>query len=111
LTEEEISSVEEGLIDLTTLLPKNPGMEKVQAMLNAELNGEEFKEDKADNGFSDNSDGLAAPRTTKAAPAASAAPAKITKPAAPAAEEEAAGGDADVDEMLAAIRARRAGKK
>ena len=106
LDEEEIANVEEHLIDLSTLLPKHPGVEKVQAMLNAELNGEEFKED---NGFSDKDDD-AAPAARKPAPTPTPAAKPKAAPAA-AAEEESTGGDADVDEMLAAIRARRAGKK
>jgi hypothetical protein len=106
LTEEEISVVEEGLIELNTLLPKNPGIEKVQAMLNAELNGEEYRDD---NGFSDKDDVAPARATAKTAPAPQ--PTRAAPAAEPVPDAEASGGDADVDDMLAAIRARRAGKK
>lgn len=100
MTEEEIAAAEEGIIDLATLMPKNPGFEKVQAMLNAELNGEDYK----DEGAGD-SEGESAPVARKAPPA------ETPKAAAkPAASEPAEGADEDVDAMLAAIRARRAGK-
>lgn len=105
LSEEEIAIAEEHSIDLSTLLPKHPGLEKVQAMLNAELNGEEYQDD---NGFSDN-DAPAKAAPAKAAPAPAPTP-KATPAPAPAAAEEAEG-DEDVDAMLAAIKARRAGKK
>lgn len=35
------------LVDLTTLLPKNPGEEKIQALLSAHLTGEELNEEEA----------------------------------------------------------------
>lgn len=113
LSEEEIGIVEEGLIELSTVLPKHPGIEKVEAMLQADLNGEDYSEgdgDSDDGGF-----------TQKAKPAA-----KPSKPAKPAADDEddapttrpiskpapaAAASDTDVDDMIAAIQARRAGKK
>jgi len=39
LTEDELVTVEESAIDLSTLLPKNPGVDKVRAQLNADVNG------------------------------------------------------------------------
>jgi hypothetical protein len=102
LSEEEVSIAEEHVIDLSTLLPKNPGIEKVQAMLNAELNGEEFKDD---GGFSDNDDTPAATPAATRKPVAESAPKAESKAAA-----SDAAGDEDVDEMLAAIRRRRQGK-
>jgi hypothetical protein len=108
LTEEELVTAEEGMIELATLLPKNPGVEKVQAMLDADMNGGSYNESESApaakpaakssskaNGFDADED------DTPAAPAA--------KPAKAAAEEAQApaGGSSDVDEMLAAIRARR----
>lgn len=99
ITEEELAAVEEGLTDLSSLLPKNPGLEKVQAMLNADLNGEAF-----DDGFSDNKKSggdFEAPPARAAAPAAKAAPA-VTNDA------PESTGDEDVDDMIATIRARRA---
>lgn len=45
LTPEELELVEEYSIDLSTLLPENPGLEKVQRLLNADLLGENNMED------------------------------------------------------------------
>lgn len=42
LTDDERAYVQSELIDLSTLLPKNPGAEKVKAMLEAALTGEEY---------------------------------------------------------------------
>jgi hypothetical protein len=45
LTDEEILSVQEDMVDLTTLLPKNPGGEKIRAQLNAALSGDSVSDD------------------------------------------------------------------
>jgi hypothetical protein len=44
LSEEELANVEDNLGDLSDLLPKNPGLEKVQGMLEAALTGSSFTE-------------------------------------------------------------------
>ncbi|TFH10488.1 MAG: hypothetical protein E4H14_02385 [Candidatus Thorarchaeota archaeon] len=108
LDESELAVLEEGMIELATLLPRNPGFDKVKALLDADLNGEDFSE----------SDSESAP-----APAATKVSSKPTKPAKddaetpakpkkPAKSEEAEDGEdggpmTDVDAMLAAIKARR----
>lgn len=114
LDEDEMVIVEDGMTELTTLLPKNPGVEKVQAMLNADLNGEDYQEEgrSSSKPRSDEDDEEFVPRTKTVAKTKPAedSPFKetTTSKAAPAAEET---GDGDVDEMLATIRARRnAGK-
>jgi hypothetical protein len=117
LSEDELVVVEEGMIELKTLLPKNPGVEKVRAMLNADLNGEDYQ----DEGRKESSgDSEPAPRVAaRPAPARAAAPAdedddppfepdpKPVKAVKAAVTEE---GSSDVDAMLAQIRARRAAK-
>ena len=99
------------MTELASLLPKNPGFEKVQAMLNADLTGENYQDGKAKSGGSDEDFVPAKPKASK--PAAEDdlpfTPSKPTTTAAPAAS--ASDGDADVDDMLAAIRARRAAGK
>ena len=109
LSEGELAVVEEGMIELATLLPKNPGEEKVQALLNADLNGESVE-----NG--DDDDETPAPAKADKKPAAKVAaetPAPVKAGKKPVVKdeeaEEAADADAttDVDAMLAAIRARR----
>lgn len=109
LSEEELAVVQEGMVELKTLLPKNPGFDKVQAQLSADLNGEDYVDDSKP-----------APRAAapKPAPAQDDDDVPFTpspKPAAKAAAPKAApvaesAGDEDVDEMLAQIRARRASK-
>lgn len=101
LSEEEIAEVSEGMVDLTTLLPKNPGIEKVQALLNADLNGGTVAAD--DESF-EQANPAAKQSFTVAAPKP-AAPA--AKPAAPVAESTSVG-DSSVDSMLETIRKRRA---
>jgi hypothetical protein len=44
LTEAELAIVGECMIDLSTLLPKNPGLKKVQAMLTANITGGQYNE-------------------------------------------------------------------
>lgn len=45
LTEDEIAYVEEHMVDLSTLLPPNPGLEKVESMLEAALTGAAYDDD------------------------------------------------------------------
>jgi hypothetical protein len=118
LTEDELVVVTDengGMIDLATLLPKNPGLEKVQGMLNADLNGEDYQESGRGGQRSSDDDEAPAPRSKPApkakaddddAPWNEAPKAAAPKPAAkPVAESDE--GSSDVDDMLAAIRARR----
>ena len=116
LTEEEVAIAEEGMIELNSVLPKNPGFEKVQAMLNADLNGEAYDDGKSSKFNSPDEEFAPAPKPApKKAPVANdddeeytPAPKKVTTPAPKPAAADA--GDEDVEDMLAAIRARRANK-
>ena len=45
LTDEQLAVVEDNLGDLSSLLPKNPGLDKVQGMLDAAITGSIFSED------------------------------------------------------------------
>lgn len=114
LTDDEIAAVTDQLVDLSTLLPANPGLEKVEAMLEAALTGAEYTE-----GDSDSKPA----RTSKPAKAAKADADEDDvpfdtddKPAAKAAAvEESADGesgeyDDEADQILAQIRARQAKK-
>ncbi|MGZ8924283.1 MAG: hypothetical protein ACXW2E_00235 [Nitrososphaeraceae archaeon] len=93
LTAEELAEVEENQIDLSTLLPKPFSFEKTDAMLNAEMNGEEYN----DGSRSSSED---APKS--AVKTTSVTPTPVTPP--PSTDEEPS---TDVDEMLAKIQARR----
>ena len=108
LTEDELAIADEGMIELATLLPKNPGVEKVQAMLDADLNGGSYSE----NGFDEKpASSKPAPTTRKPAAEDDDDTPPVTKPVKAVESTESTGGSSDVDEMLAAIRARRqAGK-
>ena len=113
LDEDELVVVEEGMTDLASLLPKNPGLTKVQAMLNADLTGEDYQDGKQKGG-DDEEFVPAKPKASKPAASDDDLPfdpsnKPASKPAAPAASTDS--GDADVDDMLAAIRARRAAGK
>jgi len=106
LTEDELAVAEAGMVELKTLLPKNPGFDKVDAQLSADLNGEEYSDDSAK-------------PASKAAPkqkggddddspfVESAKPVKAPKPAPAPASSGDDDGASDVDDMLAQIRARR----
>lgn len=110
----ELAVVEEGMIELATLLPKNPGEEKVQALLNADLNGESVEDSSEDETPAPaKADKKPAAPVTKAVKAdTSETPAKPKKPVVKEEAAEEANGEAmtDVDAMLAAIRARRSAK-
>jgi hypothetical protein len=109
LSEEEIGIAEEGIIDLSTVLPKNPGFAKVEAMLNAELNGEDYREESDDDGgFSQPAPARKA--TSKPSYDEDDAPAPVSRPIAKP-SPSAASTDTEVEDMIAAIQARRAGKK
>ncbi len=85
LTEEQLALVEENLGDLSSLLPKNPGLEKVQGMLEAALTGSSYE------------------TTTNAATPVTTTP----NTAEPTVAETVESSD-DTDDILEAIRARRA---
>jgi hypothetical protein len=115
LSETELVSVEEGMVELATLLPKNPGLEKVQAMLNADLNGDDYTDGKPAAGSDDEEFvPTAKPAAKKVAKVAVEeedppfdVPAKPKKAAKVVVEDDA---PSEVDDVLAQIRARRAAK-
>ncbi len=98
LTEAELSVVYEKMVDLSTLLPRSLGLEAVQAMLDAEMNGEDYADSKP-------------AYVPKSSPAAVTTPkAAAPTPAAPAEAANSEEGSSDVEAMLAQIRNRRATK-
>lgn len=94
LTEAELIEVEANQIDLSTLLPKQYPADKMQAMLDAYLNGTDYDDDKV--GF-DNAKPQSTPKTNSVSSTSSTASSVDN-------EENTA----QVDDMLAQIRARRA---
>lgn len=101
LTGEEFEIAEAGRIDLSTLLPKNPGEDKVQAMLDAEMNGEDYND-----GQSASTPDVDEDEPTTSAPVTKPTPV-ATKPAPSVDSSDDSDSDASVDDMLAQIRARR----
>lgn len=95
LTEHEIDVATKQSINISTLLPKNPGAKKIQAMLDADLNGEDYNDDDSSDGdgFSNNK-----PSSPPPPPAA---------PRSPTTKTNSVPDDADLDAMLAAVQARR----
>ena len=81
------------LIDLTSLLPKNPGEDKIQALLAAHLTGEELVEDEATP--------AAAPATPSPAAASKAASPAPAAPARRVVEQEQEEEDAEILPSLA----------
>lgn len=100
LTPEERAIVDEGMIDLSTLIPAQPDLEKVEAMLQAALNNSSY-----DESTGQSSGGSPAPK--KAAPAPEKTPVKEEAPA-PAAEADSDDGEEEAaDAVMARIQARR----
>lgn len=99
LEAEQIEFVEGQIIDLSELLPANPGREKVEAMLTAALTGEEY----ADNSSSDTSTEKKAEAPKAEKETKGKTKDTVDKPA----KEESDGGDAEAEDILAQIRARR----
>lgn len=88
---EVISLIEDQLVDLSTLLPSNPGLAKVEGMLEAEMSGSSV------------------PAETATSVAATASQAALAiEP--PVATTESVDADAEVDDVLAAIRERKANR-
>lgn len=118
LTPDQVALVQEQLVDLTTLLPANPGVEKLEAMLEADLTGAEYKS-------GGDGDGESTPNfksvNKKAKPAAADddeppfdadEPAKkpAKKAAAPVEESSEEGFEDEADAILQQIRARQKAK-
>lgn len=99
LSDDEIAMAQEHMVDLSTLLPQMPEESKIHAMLEAALNGGEYRE-------SDNDEPETLTLKTKAS-------SKPSTPAPAAKSEESSDdsdGDVEADKILAAIRSRRANK-
>ena len=109
LTDEQIDIANEGMQDLSTILPKKPELEKVEGMLEAALSGGTYTEKKDD-------DDAPAPRTEKAKPELAASlpssdddvPFDTDDDATTKVESKTeAAADDEADEILAQIRSRR----
>jgi len=113
LDEDQIEFVTEKLIDISSLLPQEPNVEKIEAMLQASLTGESYVEDGDDDDNAGEEDDVPVakkPAATK--PSLTKPSAKKTTPSKNnSPEEPVTTGDSDPDDILAQIRQRRAGNK
>lgn len=99
LTDAELLEMQEKSVDLSTLLQKNPGRDKLAAMLSASINGEEYHDRGED--YSDHFD--QSKPTAPIAPAAKPAPTPVAAPVASITTDD----DDDVDAIIAQIRQNR----
>ena len=118
LTADQIAYVEETIVDLSTLLPTNPGLAKVEALLNSALTGEEFVDPAKDNSsggassFAAQVQKVAAKKETVIEatesddPPVTPDPVEKAEPAATTSSSD----DLDPDDILAKIRNRRKAK-
>jgi len=97
LDKNTIELVTSSLVDLTSLLPANPGYEKVEAMFHAALNGVDYSQ-----GDDEEDDELITPPTTKVKSTN-----KSTTNSTPVAEETDDAVDEEAEQILASLRARR----
>lgn len=105
LTKEQMAIVQEGMVDLATLIPSKPDLEKLEAMLQASLTGGDYSGGSSSGGSSAPTKAEPAPEP-KAEKAEEAEEAEEATPT-PAAAEEDESGDGETDDILAAIKNRR----
>jgi hypothetical protein len=99
LDEETIANVKSQLATLSTLLPKNPGIEKVEAMLEAAMNGTEYKTSDRKATKEDENDDILVTKPV---------PNKIAKPSMAEDTNNDDEDDEDAERILEEIRKRRA---
>lgn len=101
LDEETIAMAQDQIIDLSTLLPQHPGIEKVESMLEAALTSSEYSDAGSSSSRSEAS----------SEPAKTSTSTSSTVKATETVEEESSNEyDAEADEILATIRNRRSQK-
>lgn len=104
LSEEEITHAEASIIDLTTLLPKKPEIDKIEGMLEAALNGNVYQEGSSSTGTGDDDPPFETSRSVKSEVKAVSTKAKPEPKPEPATEEVA---DDDAQRILDEIRKRK----
>lgn len=109
LTDEERSTADDQMIDLSTLLPASPGEEKVAAMLTSALTGASYADDSKPAGRTGERASTTTTRTLEARVPVEEAPAKSAAKPTPKAETPTEDED-DGEEVLAMIRNRRQNK-
>ena len=108
LSADQVAFVEDQMIDLHTLLPQHPGLEKVERMLEAALTGAEYSENESTTTTSSAPEEKPAPKTRRNTK--SKAEAKVEETVETEETETSAEFDDEADEILAQIRARQSQK-
>jgi len=108
LTDDEIALCEEEMVNLSTLIPQKPDIDRVESMLNAALTGVHY-----DDGFDNGGNSQAAPTQVAGATTTEVVEAAVTETATPAVSEPAANAPAAEytdkgNDVLAMIRDRKA---
>lgn len=106
LSDDQIAHVKEQMIDLRTLLPQHPGVEKVEAMLEASLTGSNY----SDNRDSSSSDAKVAESVSSASSSGKGKSTEEQDKEQKPADATPSEFDDEADEILAQIRARAAKK-
>lgn len=104
LTEDEIEFVEEEMIDLSTLLPEKPDIERIEGMLSAALTGDEYREGKSDE---DEEEVEEKPKKKKGAAAKIAKMMEEDEPEASSSDDPEEEYEEEADDILARIRGRK----
>lgn len=104
----DISDANVELVDLQTLLPANPGLEKVQGLLNAHLSGSNYTDDDDDDG-SEDGEGTSTAKTAAKTPKPEPTPVESSDDDddAPSTAE----GDDDDEDIIRRIREKRNASK
>lgn len=108
LSAEEVEYVTENLVDLRTLLPANPGLDKVEGMLNASLTGTDYSSDEA--GSEEAPDDAPPAKQSKSSKPAQQEELKLEAEQPPKASEATDEFENEADKILAQIRSRRGAK-
>lgn len=110
LDEDTIANLK--LVELSSVLPKNPGMEKITAMLEADLSGDSYVEEgsSVDSEPEDHDDQPAAPKAQPAA-AKPATPAPAPKAKADESKDDDSTDGASADDVLTRLRQQMASRR
>lgn len=114
LSEDEIVVIQENIVDLVTVLPKNPGVDKVRELLNADINGgdnEEFEQKPQRAPAMSSSKPASRPDTKRVEEDDSEDDVPAPKSSVSKSAPKESAGDSSMDDMLAAIRERRAAQR
>lgn len=106
LDDETIKMVEENLVDLSTLLPSHPGLERTEALLHAAITGEDYQEGGSSSSLTNDVQSKMK-KSEEDVPFEPDEPVTTTKVKAEGPDAEVDALDTEVDDVIAKIRNRR----